>query len=52
MSTELQTCILTSERPLDGSLRDITSQLPRVNLALQSRPCKTPTTRMNAGFLG
>ena len=35
MSTELQIRILTSECPLDGSLRDVTSLLPRVNLALQ-----------------
>ena len=35
MSAELLICILTSERPLDGSLSGVTSLLPRVNLALQ-----------------
>ena len=36
MSTELLICVLTGERPPDGSLCDVTGLLPGVNLALQS----------------
>ena len=36
MLTELHIRILASKRPLDGSLRGISSLLPRVNLALQT----------------
>jgi hypothetical protein len=36
MSTELPICILTGERPIDGSLCDVAGLLPGVNLALQA----------------
>ena len=32
MSTEFQIRILTSERPLDGSLRDVTNLRPRLQI--------------------
>jgi hypothetical protein len=36
MLTELPICILTGERPIDGSLCDVAGLLPGVNLALQA----------------
>ena len=49
MPTELQICILTGERPLDGALRSVARLLPSVDFALKEltagdAPVQTLTT--------